>query len=93
MCLWVKSEWDTDNRMEQLDFKSSEKVLPLQCADMLAYRMRKLLDKHLYKDKNTGIKLATEKLDEELGAKGKLIVQGYYGEHLRALAKRHTPLT
>jgi hypothetical protein len=51
--------------------------------------MRQKLDNHLNRDKRGLTKFDITKLDEQLGAKGKLLVKSYAGKHLKALVQRH----
>ena len=87
---WIKYEFDIHNRMgSQPTFEDNHTCLPLQCADLLIYRMRRIMDDQLYRDKNGFKKFDITKLEEQLGAKGKLLVQSYGGKHLDALVQRH----
>ena len=78
----VRSLRDPENRMATIQFVSKEKHIPIQAADLLAFRMRKVLTRKL-KGKRP---INTGSWDEELAARGNLVMSYYDAENLRTLA-------
>ena len=69
---------DTEKRMGSITFADKGTYVPLQAADLLAFRMRKVLTRKL----NGQAPITTGSWDEELGLRGNLVMKYYDAEGL-----------
>jgi len=76
----LKERRDFDNRLAQITFADSRNVLPLQAADLLAYRARQITTKVL----RGGQPLNLTKLEQQLGGK-KIMARYSRARNLREL--------
>jgi hypothetical protein len=84
----IRETFDSNRRLvSTVGFSNAMTVLPIQAADLLAYRMRQALSNQLHREKPFSV----GKLEEELGAKGRLLVQYYADGPLKELVARHNP--
>jgi hypothetical protein len=80
---------DVDNRMGAITFVRKEQYIPLQAADLLAFRMRKVVTRKL-----KGLQaINSGSWDEELGARRNLIVGHYDADNLKIAVEGITRVT